>query len=60
MKSINDDPTAEAIFNFMQEAGNPRKAAVFWNVIPWWRAFCCLKSVGVVWELVYRPEFHVV
>lgn len=32
----NDDPTAEAVFRFMQEAGIPRKRAVLWNVIPWW------------------------
>jgi hypothetical protein len=32
----NDDPTAEATFAFMQEAGIPRKLTVIWNVIPWW------------------------
>ncbi|MCA8148165.1 uracil-DNA glycosylase [Burkholderia vietnamiensis] len=32
----NDDPTAEAVFRFMEEAGIPRKRAVLWNVIPWW------------------------
>ncbi|MGK8200583.1 uracil-DNA glycosylase [Burkholderia cepacia] len=32
----NDDPTAEAVFRFMQEAGIPRQRAVLWNVIPWW------------------------
>ncbi len=32
----NDDPTAEATFNFMQEAGIPRELTVTWNVIPWW------------------------
>ena len=32
----NDDPTAEAIFKFMVEAGIPRKMTVIWNVIAWW------------------------
>lgn len=32
----NDDPTAEATFNFMQTAGIPRELTVLWNVIPWW------------------------
>ena len=32
----NDDPSAEATFGFMDEAGIPRKATVSWNVVPWW------------------------
>ena len=32
----NDDPTAEAIFRFMLEAGVPRKKTLLWNVIPGW------------------------
>ncbi len=32
----NDDPTAEATFDFMQQAGIPRKLTVIWNVVPWW------------------------
>lgn len=32
----NDDPTAEAIFNFMGDAGIPRRETVLWNVIPGW------------------------
>ncbi|CAM3303041.1 uracil-DNA glycosylase [Paracoccus nototheniae] len=32
----NDDPTAEAIFNFMQQAGIAREETVLWNIIPWW------------------------
>ncbi|MBS1857279.1 MAG: uracil-DNA glycosylase [Acidobacteria bacterium] len=32
----NDDPTAEATFNFMAQAGIPRKLTVIWNVVPWW------------------------
>jgi hypothetical protein len=32
----NDDPTAEATFKFMIEAGIPRKMIVIWNVIPGW------------------------
>jgi hypothetical protein len=34
----NDDPTAAAIFDFMQKAGIPRKLTVIWNVIPWWNS----------------------
>jgi hypothetical protein len=32
----NDDPTAEATFRFMQEAGLPRELTILWNVVPWW------------------------
>jgi hypothetical protein len=32
----NDDPTAEAVFNFMHEAAIPRKLTILWNVIPGW------------------------
>lgn len=32
----NDDPSAEATFQFMQAAGLPRELTVTWNVIPWW------------------------
>ena len=32
----NDDPTAEAIFNFMRGAGVPRRSTVLWNAVPWW------------------------
>ena len=32
----NDDPTAEATFNFMIQAGIPRGQAVLWNLIPGW------------------------
>ena len=32
----NDDPTAEATFNFMRTAVIHRKLTVLWNVIPWW------------------------
>jgi hypothetical protein len=32
----NDDPTAEATFAFMEQAGIPRKLTVIWNAIPWW------------------------
>lgn len=32
----NNDPTAEAVFKFMIEAGIPRKRTVLWNVIPGW------------------------
>jgi hypothetical protein len=32
----NDDPTAEATFDFMNKAGIPRERAVIWNVVPGW------------------------
>ena len=32
----NDDPTAEATWNFMRQAGIDRTATVIWNTIPWW------------------------
>jgi len=32
----NDDPSAEATFQFMQAADLPRKLTITWNVIPWW------------------------
>lgn len=32
----NDDPTAEAIREFMRCAGLSRQETVIWNVVPWW------------------------
>jgi Uracil DNA glycosylase superfamily len=32
----NDDPTAKATFEFMEQAGIPRGLTITWNVIPWW------------------------
>lgn len=32
----NDDPTAAAVFTFMQNAKVDRDDAVIWNVVPWW------------------------
>jgi len=32
----NDDPTAEATFRFMSEAGIPREDTLMWNVVPGW------------------------
>lgn len=32
----NDNPTAEAIFRFMIEAGVPRERTVIWNIVPGW------------------------
>ncbi|WP_338501554.1 uracil-DNA glycosylase [Sphingomonas kaistensis] len=32
----NDDPTAEATFCFMREAGVPRTSTVTWNTVPGW------------------------
>ncbi len=32
----NDDPTAEATFEFMRRSGIHRKLTVTWNIVPWW------------------------
>jgi hypothetical protein len=32
----NDDRTAVAIFDFMHQAGIPRKQTILWNVVPGW------------------------
>jgi hypothetical protein len=32
----NDDPTAEATFDFMKQADLPRNRTVIWNVVPGW------------------------
>lgn len=32
----NDDHTAKATFELMNEAGLPRKETASWNLIPWW------------------------
>lgn len=32
----NDDPTAEAIFRFMRQAGIIREETLLWNAVPWW------------------------
>jgi len=32
----NDDPTAEAIFRFMQQANIHRTATLLWNTVPGW------------------------
>lgn len=32
----NDDPTADATFDFMRRAGIPRERTAIWNSIPWW------------------------
>jgi len=42
----NDDPTANAIFEFMD--GIPRLETVCWNIIPWWNG--TIKTTG--------PEFR--
>lgn len=40
----NDDPTAEATFQFMREAKIPRKLTATWNVIPSWNATRAITS----------------
>lgn len=41
----NDDPTAEAVFDFMMRAGIPRNRTVLWNVIPGWNE--TIKTTGL-------------
>jgi hypothetical protein len=40
----NDDPTAEAVFTFMQQAEIDRKRVVLWNVIPGWNGTIKIKA----------------
>lgn len=44
----NDDPTAEATFSFMQQAGIPRAETVIWNVIPGWNGTRKITSAELV------------
>lgn len=39
----NDDPTAEALFTFMEQAEIDRKRVVLWNVIPGWNGTIKIK-----------------
>lgn len=32
----NNDPTAEAILRFMEDAGIDRERSVLWKTVPWW------------------------
>lgn len=32
----NNDPTAEATHQFMEQAGVPSEKTITWNVVPWW------------------------
>jgi hypothetical protein len=56
----NDDPTAEAAFGFMKQAGIPRHKVVMWNVIPGWNGTRKITSaelkagVGEVSALIQR------
>ncbi len=63
----NDDPTAEATWNFMRQAELPRKQTVIWNVIPWWNGTIKVTSAerregtGHVGELVkLLPDLKVI
>lgn len=51
----NDDPTAEATFEFMERADIPRKLTVTWNLIPWWNGTRKVTGMNcarewIVWE----------
>lgn len=41
----NNDSTAEALFNFMNEAGIPRQRTVLWNTIPGWNGTIRMTSL---------------
>jgi hypothetical protein len=36
MSRDNDDPAAEATYQFLNAAGLPRTTTVLWNTVPWW------------------------
>lgn len=40
----NDDPTAEAIFRFMRQAGIKRQETLLWNTVPWWNGTRAIRS----------------
>lgn len=63
----NDDPTAEATFNFLRQAQIPRRAAALWNTIPMWNGTRRVTSaelhqgIACVKELIaLLPELRVV
>jgi hypothetical protein len=63
----NDDPSAEATFEFMRQAGIPRKLTVTWNVVPWWNGTRKVtgpelrEGIGCVRELIsLLPELRAV
>lgn len=63
----NDDPTAEAVFRFMETAGLDRRLTLIWNMVPWWNGTRTIKpeelAVGgnrLVRLLELLPELEVV
>lgn len=63
----NDDPTAEAIFRFMLEAGFKREDTLLWNTIPWWNGTRAItpgelaEGVGRLDHLIdYLPDLKAV
>ena len=63
----NNDPTAQATWNFMREADLPREQTVIWNVIPCWNGTTKVtitelrEGVGGVGELVkLLPDLKVI
>jgi hypothetical protein len=40
----NNDPTAEATFNFMKTAGIDRKRTLLWNTIPGWNGYRSIRK----------------
>lgn len=44
----NDNPTAEAIFNFMNKASLPRERTVIWNIVPGWNGTCKVTTKELV------------
>jgi hypothetical protein len=55
----NDDPTAEAVFDFMREAEIPRELTALWNFIPWWNGTLAIERLELqdgarrVFELIH-------
>jgi hypothetical protein len=47
----NDDPTAEATFHFMEQAGIPRELTITWNVIPWWNGTRNVTGQELLWMM---------
>ncbi len=52
----NDDPTAEATFQFMEAAEIPRKETIIWNVVPWWNGTRKIKNAELKEGVAYVKE----
>lgn len=52
----NDDPSAEATFRFMEQAGIPRTRTVTWNVVPGWNRTRDIRGSELRWGLAMLDE----